>query len=83
MYQGFNRQLLPVELFSLWESGEESGMLDTTAEHLAKLYEDRANHGFDVFISWLPKIVYLVVAYFLIKMIFRNLGMIYGGFGGI
>ena len=83
MYQGFNRQLLPVELFSLWESGEESGMLDRTAEHLAKMYEERAIHGFEVFVFWLPKIVYVAVMIYEIWLIARNMGMIYGGAGGI
>jgi type II secretory pathway component PulF len=83
MYQGFNRQLLPVELFSLWESGEESGMLDRTAEHLAKMYEERAIHGFEVFVFWLPKIAYAIVAYYMLKLIGINLRMIYRLLGGI
>ena len=83
MYQGFNRQFLPVELFSLWETGEESGMLDNTTLHLAKMYEDLANHGFDVFIFWLPKIVYLIVSIYIIILIGRNWAMVYGGAGAI
>lgn len=83
MYQGFNRQLLPVELFSLWETGEESGMLDNTTLRLAKMYHDLADHGFDVFVYWVPKIAYAIVAYYMLRMIGRNLRMIYGGAGGI
>jgi type II secretory pathway component PulF len=83
MYQGFNRQLLPVELFSLWETGEESGKLDDMTIHLAKMYEDLANHGFDVLVFWLPRIVYGIVVLYILAMIGRNLRMIYGGFGSI
>jgi len=82
MYTGFSRQLLPVELFSLWETGEESGTLDKTTLHLAKMYEDRANHGFDVFVSWMPKLFYLAVAIYMLGLIKRNLGMVFGAAGG-
>ena len=77
MYKGFSRQLLPVELYSLWETGEESGMLDTTAEHLAKMYEERAIFGFQQFIFWLPKIAFLIVMLYEIYLIARNVGYIY------
>jgi type II secretory pathway component PulF len=82
MYHGFSRQLLPVELYSLWETGEESGMLDNTTVHLAKMYEDLANHGFDVFIFWLPKIVYAVVMIYITILVLRNWAMVFGAAAG-
>jgi type II secretory pathway component PulF len=79
MYTGFNRQFLPVELFSLWETGEESGELDKMSLHLAKTFEDQAEHEFNVFISWLPKIFYLLVVIYILLLLARNAAMVFGG----
>ncbi len=83
MYSGFSRQFLPVELFSLWETGEESGMLDNTTLHLAKMYEDRAEQGFNTFVFWFPKLVYVAVMIYEIWLISRNLGFVFGAAAGI
>jgi MSHA biogenesis protein MshG len=83
MYTGFNRQFLPAELYSLWETGEESGTLDKMSLHLAKMYDDLAEHGFNVFIFWLPRIFYLLVAIYMLLLIARNAGMIFGGAVGL
>jgi type II secretory pathway component PulF len=76
MYSGFSRQFLPAELYSLWETGEESGTLDRMSLHLAKMFDDLADHGFDVFVFWLPRFFYFFVSMYIILLIFRNLGMI-------
>ncbi|MFA5424434.1 MAG: type II secretion system F family protein, partial [Phycisphaerae bacterium] len=80
MHKGLSRHL-PVDLYSLWETGEESGTLDKTSLHLAKMYEDRADLGFKILVDWLPKIFYFLVALYMIKLIARNFGMIYSGYG--
>ncbi len=78
MSSGFSRDRLPVELYSLWQTGEESGTLDKMSLHLAKMYNDLADHGFDVFIFWLPRFVYLLIALYILSLIARNLGMVFG-----
>lgn len=76
MSDGFSRDHLPVELYSLWQTGEESGTLEKMSLHLAKMYDDRAEFGFDLFIFWAPKIVYFLIAAYIVYLIVRNLDMI-------
>jgi type II secretory pathway component PulF len=78
MSGGFNKDRLPVELYSLWQTGEESGTLDKMSLHLAKMYDDLAGHGFNVFIFWLPRFVYLLIAIYILLLIARNLSMVFG-----
>jgi MSHA biogenesis protein MshG len=82
MHKGFSRSFLPLEMLSLWEVGEESGKLDDATLHLAKMYQDKADFGFDVLAYWMPRIVYAFVSVYLIMMIFRNFAMISGRLGG-
>ena len=77
MSGGFNRHYLPTELYSLWETGEESGTLDKMSLHLAKMYEDLADHGFDVFVFWLPRLFYLLVILYTAFLVVRGFGMIF------
>lgn len=80
MHKGLSRRL-PLDVISLWETGEESGTLDKTSLHLAKMYEDRADLGFKILVDWLPKIFYFGVAVYMIMLIARNFGMIYSSYG--
>jgi type II secretory pathway component PulF len=77
MSGGFNKHYLPVEFYSLWETGEESGTLDKMSLHLAKMYEDLASHGFDVLVFWLPRLFYLLLLLYMALLVVRGFGMIF------
>jgi MSHA biogenesis protein MshG len=77
MSRGFNKDHLPAELYSLWETGEESGTLDKMSLHLAKMYGDLADNGFNVLVFWLPRIFYFLVILYMALLILRNLGLLF------
>jgi type II secretory pathway component PulF len=78
MYTGLNSQLIPTALRYMWETGEESGTLDDTTARLAKMYEELAEEKFRQFVFWLPKILYGAVGIYIIYLIARNAGYVYG-----
>jgi len=77
MFLGFNKDYLPVELYSLWQTGEESGTLDKMSLHLAKMYDDLAEHGFSVFAFWVPRLFYLCVLLYMVLLILKGYGIIF------
>lgn len=83
MYKGFSKQLIPFELIASWESGEESGSLDFTSEHMAKTYEDLAERNFNELIFWIPKIFYGCVMIYIIYQIAKGFGAVYGAAVGM
>ncbi len=62
---------LPAEMIALWQTGEQSGRLDETFQRLAKLFAERARNRLTELANWTPRLVYFVVAGF---MVYKILG---------
>jgi type IV pilus assembly protein PilC len=75
VYEGFSRKL-PPEFLDLWKIGEEAGKLEDVTKRLGDNAADTAQHLFEEFAKWLPKIVYVAVAAFLIYQILKGAAII-------
>ncbi|MGD0016586.1 MAG: type II secretion system F family protein [Verrucomicrobiia bacterium] len=66
--------VFPDELIQFWATGEQSGKMDEMLDRLAKFYEDRWRRSLDQVVVWLPRIVYGLVALYMIYQSFRIFG---------
>jgi type IV pilus assembly protein PilC len=71
VYEGFSRQL-PPEFLNLWKIGEETGKLEDVTKRLGDNAADTAQHLFEEFAKWLPKIIYFAVAAFIVFQILKG-----------
>ncbi|MFW6061753.1 MAG: type II secretion system F family protein [Planctomycetota bacterium] len=77
-FQGLPAEL-PREIRDAWEVGEETGELDNTASRLANAYADKAERRFGALMVWLPRVLYVLIAIWLVIQILENFMRIYGG----
>jgi len=75
VYDGFSHQL-PPEFLNLWKIGEETGKLEDVTKRLGDNAADTAQHLFEEFAKWLPKIIYFVVAAFMVYQILKGAAII-------
>ena len=73
--EGFSRNL-PAEFLNLWQTGEESGQIDTAVWHLAGLSREKALFVFNELAKWIPRLVYAWIMIIMIILIFRGYGVI-------
>ena len=66
---------LPAEMIALWQTGEQSGRLDETFQRLAKLFAERCRNRLTELANWTPRIVYGLVAGY---MVYKILGSFSG-----
>jgi type IV pilus assembly protein PilC len=71
VYEGFSHQL-PPEFLNLWKIGEEAGKLEDVTKRLGDNAADTAQHLFEEFAKWLPKIIYFVIAAFMVFQILKG-----------
>ncbi len=74
--EGFSKRL-PYDYLNLWQVGEESGELDKTVDKIAQISGERAELLFTEFARWLPRIVYFMVAIWMIRMVFKGYANMY------
>ena len=69
---------LPAEMIALWQTGEQSGRLDETFQRLAKLFAERCRNRLADMATWTPRLVYALVAGYLV---WKILGLAQGYIG--
>ena len=74
--EGFSKRL-PSDYLNLWQVGEESGELDKTVDKIAEISGERAELLFTEFARWFPRIIYFMVAIWMITKIFQLFSKIY------
>lgn len=74
---GFSNRL-PRHIIEAWKIGEETGSLQEVSRRLADNTTELAELLFTNFAVWLPRVVYFAVMIFLIYLIFKTVGTIYG-----
>jgi len=80
--EGFSAKL-PGEFLDIWRVGEETGKLDDMTRKLAENNGETADFLFTEFATWLPRVIYFVVACVMVFFIIRNLGVLFGAASGI
>jgi MSHA biogenesis protein MshG len=80
MTSGFSKNL-PGEFISVWEVGEETGDLDESAWRLGNMHAENAEMRFTAIAQWVPRIIYVIVACYMVYHIFQGYSKIYGGMG--
>ena len=75
VYEGFSHQL-PQEFLDLWKIGEETGKLEDVTKRLGDNAADTAQHLFEEFAKWLPKIIYFAVAALIVFQILKGAAII-------
>lgn len=80
VYEGFSR-FLPAEFRAAWENGEESGRLAETVERLAADYTDRAEFSFGLVATWIPRMLYALIALYVVFTIIRLAMSVRGLYG--
>lgn len=75
--EGFSRRA-PEMFRESWMVAEESGKLEETAGRLAEVSAEESERRFAAFAAWFPRVVYALVAIYLIINIFRGFGAIMG-----
>ena len=75
VYEGFSHQL-PPEFLNLWKIGEEAGKLEDVTKRLGDNAADTAQHLFEEFAKWLPKIIYFAVAALIVFQILKGAAII-------
>lgn len=81
MSEGFVQHRLPAEFVAIWQVGEETGDLDTSAARLGNNYGEQAERRFAALAVWIPRLVYAIVAVVMIYYIFKGYSQIYGNLG--
>ena len=69
--EGFSGSL-PDEFVQTFRNGEESGTLDEVSERLGVRYAETAEMFFTEFYKWLPRVVYGLIAFYIVKKIFAG-----------
>ncbi|UCG49662.1 MAG: type II secretion system F family protein [Phycisphaerales bacterium] len=77
--EGFSEEL-PADFLNIWRMGEESGTLEKVTKRLAERNAEDAEFWFKEITRWTPRLVYAIIAVFLILMVFRGYGMISDAF---
>ena len=72
--EGFGREF-PRDFLDVWIVGEESGKLDQATERLAKIAAEKAEWMITQIAKWLPKLIYAVIAMWIIYNIFKMMGV--------
>ena len=72
--------IFPDQVIQFWATGEESGRLDEMLDRLARFYEDEWQLKLDGLATWLPRIVYGLVALYIIFQIGNLLGPLIGAY---
>ena len=76
MSQGFSRDM-PQEFVDAWVVGEETGDLDKVSGKLADITTEQAQDSFHNISIWAPRIIYFIIAIWMIKMIFTLWSQVY------
>ena len=74
--EGFTREF-PRQYLEAWQIGEESGKLAQVAERLASQAEEKSLWMIEQIGKWLPIIIYVIIAIWIVKMIFTIWGSVY------
>jgi type IV pilus assembly protein PilC len=69
--QGFSLNV-PEEYRQLWLTGEETGKLDEICLKLFEKTAELSTMWLDLFVAWLPKVIYALVSLYLIYQILRG-----------
>ena len=64
-------------LKAVFKIGEESGKLEDATERLAKISAKKAEWMITQIARWLPVLIYVIIAMWIIKMVFTMYGQIY------
>ncbi len=75
--EGFGREF-PKDFLNAWLVGEESGKLEEVSERLARTAAEKAEWTISQVCKWLPILIYGLICIWMIRMIFRMWGQIYG-----
>jgi type II secretory pathway component PulF len=60
------------ELFAnLYHTGEISGQLDDALQRLHKYYQEEASRKFKTLAQWIPRLIYLVIVFFMASKVFE------------
>lgn len=78
--EGFSPRLAR-EIRAAWEVGEQSGKLDEVTRRLAAITGESALLRFRTLATWLPRIVYFLVALRLAVAVLQGYGALYGQLG--
>ncbi len=78
--EGFSPHL-PREIRAAWEVGEQSGKLDEVTRRLAATAGESALLRFSTLATWLPRIVYFLVALRLAVAVLQGYGALYSQLG--
>jgi type II secretory pathway component PulF len=73
--------LFPETFANLYASGEVSGKLDESLRHLNRLYNEDGSHKLNAFATWVPRLVYILVALGIAYEIIQFWTGIYGPHG--
>jgi len=71
-------RLFPEMFSNLYASGEVSGKLDETLRHLHRLYDEEGTRRLQMFAQWSPRLVYLLVVFFIAYQILQFYLGLYG-----
>lgn len=74
---GLPRDKLSADVIASWETGEQAGKLDITTERLANHASERSMNMFKQIGYWLPKIVYGLVAMYMISQILKMASQVF------
>jgi type IV pilus assembly protein PilC len=75
--------LFPGTFANLYASGEVSGKLDETLRHLNRLYNEEGTRKLNAFATWMPRLVYILVALMIAYEIVQFWMGIYGPNGDL
>jgi len=78
MSEGFPRSI-GQEFLAVWEVGEESGDLDTSAARLGRQYAEQAEHLFGLIAQMVPRIIYFLLLLYVGFLIIMAYMQILGG----
>jgi len=73
--------LFPETFANLYASGEVSGKLDESLRHLNRLYNEDGSHKMNAFATWMPRLIYILVALAIAYEIIQFWTGIYGPHG--
>jgi type IV pilus assembly protein PilC len=75
--------LFPGTFANLYASGEVSGKLDETLRHLNRLYNEEGTRKLNAFATWMPRLIYMLVALMIAYKIVQFWIGIYGPHGDL
>jgi type IV pilus assembly protein PilC len=70
--------IFPETFANLYASGEVSGKLDETLRHLNRLYNEEGTRKLNAFATWMPRLVYMLVALMIAYKIVQFWSGLYG-----